>query len=275
MSMASAPKLRAIAKPICRLTFSEAMTIAILFHFSGYRYFKWHCQERVSKRLSSYFPHPVFSRLVEFMSCGALPLAPHDQLFRRGKPTGAGFIDSTPVKARHNRRIYRRKVLKRHAERGKCSTGWLYEFERHLTINDRGEICAFYLSRGNMDGRNPTVIDHLRRELWGKFFGDRGCISRELFKRLYLRGIKLTTRLRMGMKNKLIDMGEKVLLRKRAAIESASGFLENICQVEHNRHRSLANFLVNLLGALPACSFLPHKSSVRGIYDNRTLPILV
>jgi hypothetical protein len=125
-----------------------------------------------------------------------------------------------------------------------------------------------------MDDRNPAVIDHLCRELWGKLFGDRGYLSRDLFERLYLMGIKLITRLRRDMKNKLMDKGEKVLLRKRAVIESVNDFLKNICQVEQSRHRSLANFLVNLLGALSAYSFLPHKPSIRGIYDNRTLPML-
>jgi hypothetical protein len=77
------------------------------------------------------------------------------------------------------------------------------------------------------------------------------------------------------MKNKPMDMGEKLLLRKRAVIESVNDFLKNICQVEHSRHRSIAYFPVNLLGALSAYSFLPHKPSIRGVYDNRTLPVLV
>jgi hypothetical protein len=74
---------------------------------------------------------------------------PGTRPFRLGNPTGVGFIDSTPVKARHNQRICQRKVFKGNAERGERSTGWFYGFELHLTINDRGEIYAFYLSRGN------------------------------------------------------------------------------------------------------------------------------
>jgi hypothetical protein len=111
--------------------------------------------------------------------------------------------------------------------------------------------------------------------LWGKLFGDRGYISRELFERLYRRGIKLITRLRRNMKNKLMDRGEKLLLRKRAVIESVKDFLKNICRVEQSRHRSVVNVLVNLFGALAAYSFLPHKPSIWGVYDNRTLPVLV
>jgi hypothetical protein len=71
-----------------------------------------------------------------------------------------------------------------------------------------------------------------------------------------------------------MDMEEKLLLRKRGAIESVNDFLKNICQVEHTRHRSPVNFLVNLFGALAAYSFLPHKPSIRGVYDNLMLPVL-
>jgi hypothetical protein len=196
----------------------------------------------------------------------------YTRFFRRGKPTGIGFIDSTPLKVCHNRRIYQQKVFKGYAERGKSSTGWFYGFKLHLILNDRGELCAFYQSRGNVDDRNLEVIDHLCRELRGKLFGDRGYISQELFERLYRQGIKLVTRLKANMKNKLMALEEKVLLRKRGVIESVKDYLKNICQIEHTRHRSLANFLVNLFGALSAYTFLPHKPSIRGLYANRLLP---
>jgi hypothetical protein len=77
------------------------------------------------------------------------------------------------------------------------------------------------------------------------------------------------------MKNKLMDMGDKILLRKRAVIESVNDFLKNICQAEHSRHRSIHNFLVNLLAALSAYSFLPKKPSIHGFDKERALPILL
>jgi hypothetical protein len=166
-------------------------------------------------------------------------------------------------------------VFKAYAARGKSSTGWFYGFKLHLVINDRGEICSFCLTPGNVDDRDADVIDCLCRELKGKLFGDRGYICRELFESLYERGIQLITRLRKNMKNVLMDMGDKVLLRKRAVIESVNDVLKNICQVEHSRHRSPVNFLVNLLAALSAYSFLPHKPSIRGFRDERALPLLV
>jgi len=48
------------------------------------------------------------------------------------------------------------------------------------------------------------------------------------------------------MKNRLMDMSDKILLRKRAIIETVYDFLKNICHIEHTRHRCLANFFVNL-----------------------------
>jgi hypothetical protein len=82
------------------------------------------------------------------------------------------------------------------------------------------------------------VIDLLCRELKGKLFGDRGYIYRELFERLYERGIRLITRLRKHIKNVLMDVGDKRLVRKRAVIESVNNVLKNICRAEHSRHRS-------------------------------------
>jgi hypothetical protein len=256
--------------PASQMSLSEVMTIIMLFHLSGYRCFKWYYQKDVCTRMQKYFPTPVsYNRFVELMSHALVPLVLYTQGFRRGKPTGISFIDSTSLKVCHNRRISSHKVFKICAARGKTSTGWFYGFKLHLVINDRGEICSFCLTAGNIDDRNLDVIDWLCRELWGKLFGDRGYISQALFEHLYQQGIQLITRLRKNMKNKLMDMRDKILLRKRAVIESVNDFLKNICYVEHTRHRSIINFLVNLLGALSAYSFLPHKPSLHVFCDGR------
>jgi hypothetical protein len=97
-------------------------------------------------------------------------------------------------------------------------------------------------------------------------------ISRELFERLYRRGIKLIRRLKKNMK-RLMGMEEKVLLRKRVVIESVNDFLKKICRTGHSRHRRFTSFMVNLFGALSAYSFLPHKPSVRRVCDNWLLPV--
>jgi len=148
------------------------------------------------------------------MGASLMPLALYTQRFRTGTVTGISFIDSTPIKACHCRRIHSHKVFEGVAKRGKNSTGWFYGFKLHLVINEMGEILFFYLSPGNVDDRN------------------RGYISKELFELLYLRGIQLITRRKKNLKNMLMDIGDKLLLRKRAVIESVNDFLKNICQVE-------------------------------------------
>lgn len=52
------------------------------------------------------------------------------------------------------------------------------------------------------------------------------------------------------MKNELMDINDKFLLRKRAIIETVNDQLKNISQIEHTRHRSSVNFLINLLSDL-------------------------
>jgi len=66
------------------------------------------------------------------------------------------------------------------------------------------------------------------------------------------------------MANKLMPWMDKILLRKRAIIESIHDELKNMCQIEHTRHRSPINFLVNLLSGLIAYTFFPKKPSIRG-----------
>ena len=46
------------------------------------------------------------------------------------------------------------------------------------------------------------------------------------------------------MKNKLMAFSDRLLLRKRAVIESVNDFLKNICQIEHSRCCSIDNFLL-------------------------------
>ena len=135
-------------------------------------------------------------------------------------------------------------------------------------VNEHGEILSFFLTAGNVDDRNADVIDRLCGELTGKLFGDH--ISKELFLRLYGQGLHLVMRLKKNMKNVLMDIGDKFMLRKRAVIESVNNLLKNKCQVEHTRHRSVVNFLVNLLAAVAAYGFLSRKPSIhRGV----TIPV--
>ncbi len=148
---------------------------------------------------------------------------------------------------------------------GKNSVGWHYGFKLHLIINDRGELLAFKLTTGNTDDRKP--VPDLTKDLIGKLFGgrqrrtfgERGYISQELFKELYERGLQLITRYKKKMKQKLVKLIDKILLRKRSLIETVNDQLKNISQIEHSRPRSVWNFLVNLFAGLIAYTYLPKK----------------
>ena len=128
------------------------------------------------------------------------------------------------------------------------------------------------LTQAHIDDREPLKQAGFHEKIFGKLFGDKGYISQSLFEKLFIDGIHLITRLRKNMKNSLMHIHDRLLLKKRAIIESVNDELKNICQIEHTRHRSFANFLTNLLAGLIAYSFLPKKPSINlEIIDNKAL----
>ena len=258
---------KTLEMPKCSMSLSEIMTIIICFHLSNHKTFKWYYKQYVCTHLREYFPHLVsYNRFVELMKFSIVPLTVYLMKFKVGKCSGINFLDSTTLDVCHNRRIYSHKVFKDLAKRGKSSTGWFFGFKLHLVINDKGEILSFCITPGNVDDRDWKTISTLTKDLFGKVFADRGYLSQKLFEKLYERNITLITKLKKNMKNKLIDLQDKLLLRKRAIIESVNDFLKNICQIEHSRHRSPTNFLVNLLSGLVAYSFLPKKPSLHSSF---------
>ena len=64
------------------------------------------------------------------------------------------------------------------------------------------------------------------------------------------------------MKGTLMSVSDRLLLRKRAIIETMNDELKNIVQVEHYRHRCFDNFIVNLLGAIAAYCLFPKKPCI-------------
>jgi Transposase DDE domain len=242
------------------LALSEIMTILVLFHASGYRTFKWFYVRHVSLQLRADFPRLVsYQRFVELTQAALVPLGAYLET-RLGPVTGIQFIDSLPVKVCHNRRIHNHKVFRGAAQRGKSSVDWFYGFKLHLVVNDRGELLAVRLTSGNTDDRAP--VPELAAGLWGKLYGDRGYLGQALFEQLFAEGLQLVTKLKRNMKNRLMPLVDKLLLRKRALIESIHDQLKNIAQVEHTRHRSMANGFVNMLAALVAYTFQPKKPAL-------------
>lgn len=228
--------------PEPRLSISEMMTIVLLFHQSNYRTFKYF-YDYVCKYLRKDFPELIsYSHFVHSMKSLFIPLFAY-LLHRRGKVTGIAFIDSTSIDVCHNKRIKRNKVFKGLAKRGKTASGWFYGFKLHLMINEKGEILAFQLTPGNV--ADVSVVETLSKGIFGKLFGDKGYISAELAKKLLQQGLELFTTLRSNMKPKLMKLTDRIFLRKRAIIETVNDQLKNISQIEHTRHRSAGNFMIN------------------------------
>lgn len=102
----------------------------------------------------------------------------------------------------------------------------------------------------------------MTRGLTGRLIGDRGYISQQLFKVLWGLGLRLITKIRKNRHNKLMPIVDKLLLRKRAIIEIVNDQLKNIQQIEHTRHRSVVNAMVNVLAAWVAYAHPPRKPSL-------------
>jgi hypothetical protein len=244
-----------------KLIASEVMTILILFHSSDYRTFKHYYLNYVSSELRQYFPNLVsYNRFIELTSTVLEYLC----LFlksRFGMCTGISFIDSTAIKVCGYKRISRNKVFKNIAKMSKSTMGWFFGFKLHLIINDEGEILSIKFTQGNVDDRTP--VPKMVRKIFGWLFGDKGYVDAKLFKNLYSRGIKLITPIKKNMKNKLISLKEKLLLRKRSIIETVNDQLKNISQIEHTRHRSCFNFMVNIICGLIAYTYQAKKPSIK------------
>lgn len=243
-----------------RMHLSEVMAIVIAFHGSGFRTFKDFYTLQVLPYWSSAFPQLVsYNRFVELMPWSLMLLCCYLST-RLGEQTGISFIDSTSLRVCHVKRAHSHRVFERYAAWGKSSMGWYYGFKLHLVINDKGELLSFCLTPANVDDRTP--VPELTQGILGKLFGDRGYISQKLFEQLWQQGVQLVTKLKKNMKNRLMPLIDKILLRKRALIESVNDQLKNLCQVEHSRHRSPLNFMVNLVAGLIAYTYQPTRPSL-------------
>ena len=246
-----------------KLSQSEIITIMVLFHYSGYRCFKHFYIEYVCKHLSKEFPNLVsYNRFVELKKRCSVAMILFLQMQCLGQCTGISFLDSTTIKVCHYKREKQNKVFKGVAKKGKGTMGWFFGFKLHIVINEKGDIVDFLITQGNVDDRQPLKDKTFHKRVFGKIFADRGYLGKELFEQLFVDGIHLVTKSRKNMKNTLMHIYDKIMLRKRAVIESVNDILKNVCQIEHTRHRSFDNFILNLVAGLIAYSFYPTKPNI-------------
>lgn len=245
------------------LSESEIITILIGFHVGCFTNFKHYYLHYVCIHLKDYFPGVMsYNRFIELQQRVALPFMLYLKFRCMGKSNGINFIDSTHIHVCHNRRIHNHKTFKGVAERGQCSIGWFFGFKLHLIINDKGELLSFYLTKGNVDDRNLKVLTKMTEGVFGKLFGDKGYVSQALSDLLWGNGIQMVAKPKKNMKNVNLSDVDRILLRKRAIIECVNDELKNICKLQHTRHRSVNNFIINTMGALAAYSSFDKKPSL-------------
>ena len=235
-----------------RMSDAEIMVILILFHSGGFRCFKHYYKEYVCKHLKHLFPRQVsYNRFVELEKEVLLPMTIFIKRVLLGTCTGISFVDSTPLCVCRNQRILIHKTFEGLAERGRCSMGWFFGFKLHLIINDKGEN----FTPGNVDDWEPLEQGKFLKNIKGKLCADKVYIGQALFENLFLNGIH-------NMRNSLMSIADRILLRKRALIETANDELKNIAQIEYSRHRSFSNVIANSLSAIAAYCFFEKKPAI-------------
>lgn len=248
------------------------MAIAVFYHYGGYKCFKYFYQRGILGTWKSYFPDAVsYNRFVELKKEVNLALFFFTYFSGLGRQTGFYYIDSTKLAVCDNHRIHSHRVFDGFAARGKTSTGWFFGLKLHLVINEQGGLMAFTLTSGNVSDNNPQVVGPLCKTLdeGGKLFGDAGYVSHKLFQALFEQGLELITKLRKNMKNKLVHLKEKYLLKKRTLVETVIDLLKYLFDLWHTRHRSVDNAINNLLACLAAYNFMDKKPAIKNYGRNR------
>lgn len=245
------------------LTLSEVMTIMIYFPCSGYKSFKDY-YTRNNDVLKKAFPGLVsYNRFIELQQKAAIPMALFLRLSGLTDCSGISFIDSFVLKSCHIKRQSSHKTFKGIAAKGKTSVGWFYGLKVHFLITPHGEIIDFYITSGNVADNNHDLIKRMSNRIIGKVFGDKGYIlGQEITQILAQKGVQFITKVRANMKNRLLNVQDRLVLAKRGVIESVIAILKEDLSIEHTRHRNTMNFFAHVCSSLMAYYFRPFKPSI-------------
>ena len=243
-----------------KLSRAEMLFIMVLFHLSPFKHFKAFYIYGIGQQHRACFGDlPHYDRFVSLMPRLFAPLMVLLHSLS-GEHTGLDFAASTKLAVCHNCRIHRHKVFDGLAARGTTSMGWFYGLKLHFVINHKGQIMALKITPGNT--ADSSVLDAITQHLTGKLYADKGYIGHARFKTLWQHGLHLITSIRRNMKNYLMPMADKLLLRKRFLIETVLDTLKSEMGLEHSRHRSPVNAMVHILSCLVAYAFRPGKPSL-------------
>lgn len=247
------------------LTDSEILTIIFLFQLSPAKNFKYFYKSYLQLYKEEFPNMPSYERFVSLKPRVLRQMIILLMLLFRRKNQKEAFIDSTSLAVCHPKRISTNKVFKDLANIGKTTKGWFYGFKLHIIIDTTGNLMNAMLTQGNFDDRKAT--EHMTKKFTNLLlFGDKGYISKTLFLKLYKLGIKLVTGIKKNMKNCLMILREKILLKKRSLVETVFGYLKTKLQLEHTRHRSPINALIHVLSTLICYQLKKTKPSIKEDY---------
>lgn len=243
-----------------KLSLSEAISIMIFYHFSQFKHLKIYYQSFVQN--DKWFKNPpCYDRFIQIIPSLFIPLIIMMH-YLSGKKTGIYYVDSTHLAVCKNIRIGSNRTFAGLAARGHSSIDWFYGFKLHMIINDKSEIVAIKITKGNVDDRKAFEEMVIKKGLKGKVYADKGYISKDLFIRLFHKGLLLITGIKRNMKNYLIPILDKLFHKKRFIIETIFGYIKEHFNVRPNKHRSPVNFFVSLFAALIAFQIKPSKPSL-------------
>lgn len=244
-----------------KLSLGEMLFIMVLFHLSPFKHFKHYWLYGVEQKYRGCFSDlPSYGRFVSLMPRLLPPLCLLIHSLQ-GQETGIYVTDSTKLGVCANPRIARNKTFKGLAARGRSTMGWFFGFKLHIVMNHKGELMALKITPGNEDDRAP--LESMAKGLKGKILADKGYISKPLFDRLWKQGLHLITGIRKNMKNHLMPLMDKLLLRKRFIIETLFDKLKSAMGLEHTRHRSPTNAFVHIISCLAAYAITPNKIAMK------------
>jgi hypothetical protein len=243
------------------LNLAEVLTILIYYHFSHFDCLKHYYLVKIQLNHKKDFPKlPSYNRFVERIKEVSLLAALYLQ-YRQAKFDGMGYIDSTPLKVSHPKRTNSHKVFKFVAKIGKSSMGWFYGFKLHVICDFSGNIVKCGITQGCTN--DLKFGKEMLKDLKGKIFADKGYINKKIFLDLLDKGLILVTGVKKNMKNRLLDIWDKILLKKRSLIESVFNVMKNTLHLEHSRHRSVVNAGVYYLTTLIAYCWKPNKPHIK------------
>jgi len=243
-----------------KLALSERLSIMIFYHFSPYKNFKTYYQHFVIN--GNLFKNPpCYDRFIQIIPPLFLPFVIMMH-YLSGHKTGTYYVDSTHFAVCKNIRINRHRTFDGLASRGRSSIDWFYGFKLHMVINENSEIVAIKITKGNVDDRKAFEKIVTANGLQGRCYADKGYISKNMFHRIYQRGLIIITGIKRNMKDYLMPILDKIMLKKRFIIETIFGYIKENFNLKPSKHRSPINFFVSLLAALIAFQLKPNKPTI-------------